>query len=118
MSDEKPLHVRVAQALGWKNFHLCDGTESLWIANDPDTHPEYIPRYDLEWSATGPLIEKYKISVVYRNNRNDEYHWWADSGYYESGGWDGSSADASEDGDTPLIAVCNLILALKEAGKL
>ena len=76
-----------------------------------------IVRYDKDWLMTGPLIEKYKIhlgeSREYESNAISREYWLA-------GTWE---SDETEDyllgkGGTPLIAVCELILALKKAGKL
>lgn len=129
-APEKPLHVRVAEALGYRWWRssasgrrclyapgrnpewmqtLADGTEDV-VTDVPDG--ALCPRYDTDWSATGPLIEKYHMAVWYvpsivgagewRAQREDE----------------GLAADGSLTGPAPLIAVCNLLLALKEAGKL
>ena len=89
-----PLHSRVARALN--------------VAPTPrkfdDCHPGYgwTPHYDTDWSATGPLIERYRVSLT---STPDE--WWA-----VRSGFNG------QDGPTPLIAACNLILTLHKAGKL
>jgi len=103
-SPELPLHVQVAQAIGWKNFHPCEGTENLWIANDPDSHPEYVPRYDLEWSATGPLIELMKLAV--EPCPKNPYPWMATR---IGGGYIHHSY-----GETPLIAICRVLLLIDE----
>lgn len=104
--SEKPLHVKVAEALG---TNVED--KSLWGWNY-----EAIPRYDTDWSATGPLIERQRVAVVpwkpvlWRAFRapfigpQDEVYVHEDH------------EEAS--GETPLLAVCNLILALNKAGKL
>jgi hypothetical protein len=98
VSDEKPLHMQVAEALGTVNSQEV-----------PPWH--YVtPRYDTSWSATGPLIEKYEIGIDKRE-----------------AGWCATSVEPDfscvhradpEFADTPLIAVCHLLLALKAAGKL
>ena len=97
MSDEKPLRMQVAHALGWTDLDK-DG----YYRTDA-------PYYDTDWSATGPLIEKYQISLIalqrigkYQASYSTEEH-----GLLET-----------EQGDTPLMAVCNLILTLGKAGKL
>lgn len=70
--------------------------------------------YDTDWSVTGPLIEKFKIGVGVPDNEHliaSCGEWYAISPHnYEDG--------PQEYGETPLIAICRLILALKEAGKL
>jgi hypothetical protein len=70
------------------------------------------PRYDTDWSATGPEIERFKLDV---------WHVPADMPIPGmSLRWRATCerAEGSEEGDTPLIAICNLILALHAAGKL
>lgn len=114
METEKPLHVRVAEALGWSrcpsddmwhppgttcgewtNGHCCEGA----------MFDGAVPRYDTDWSATGPLIERYQISIV--SDGSAVRCWSTDVG-----------AAPLSFGATPLAAVCNLILALAEAGRL
>ncbi len=69
------------------------------------------PRYDADWSATGPLIERLQITLW-----NDCGQWQA--GNLDSADYEGHWLNDANDGDTPLIAVCHLILALHAAGKL
>lgn len=117
---EKPLHVRVAEALGWRELR-CLGNRDSWEGLTPygtphgyrdgepywlrmDDMPERVPRYDTDWSATGPLIEGHDITLF----RTVE-------------GWEARSEAICSPcpfGATPLLAVCNLILALHAAGKL
>jgi hypothetical protein len=120
MTDDKPLHVRVAAALGCKMSlkpHAAaafDPTlEGYWECECPFGEGNYFTRphgccglgifdYSTDWSETGPLIELYSISLAYTPER-----WWAVNPNIRS-----------QEGPTPLIAVCNLILALKETGRL
>lgn len=133
MSEDKPLHVRVAEALGTvlgecENLVDCDGASVCHRCGweDPTWNRSHdsvpcIPRYDTDWSMTGPLIEKYGITLacVKKLMADDpSEHWiaapsfrWLVDGRAELG-MPGSG------GSMPMIAVCNLILALKEAGKL
>lgn len=132
MSD-KPLHVRVAEALGWTNCQLCpDGPDihgrQHWVGDQPVIggvvrQSHCMPEYDTDWAATGPLIEKYRISLsaTYKLFDGDDGlplpgdTWIAsDDRRRAKGGF----PVAMEPGSTPLIAVCNLILALHAAGKL
>ena len=136
MADEKPIHVRVAEALGWPEpeFIAHEG-------NDPNRpiygwrkcyrdHGEYedckhlwhcgledyykAPDYDTEWSETGLLIERLKISVrLSRMPFDPAKPWTAWIGASDVGG-----GEAVSHGATPLLAVCALILALFVAGKL
>lgn len=125
MSEETPLHVRVAEVLGWTwkqsytgacrflcppafdlngahNFdpaHFRDASEAMRICDDGY---RYVPRYDTAWSATGPLIEKYGISL----------HWtiterWAATGPAHTAHW-------REYDESPLVAACRTIIALAE----
>jgi hypothetical protein len=95
--SEKPLHVRVAEAIGWTEVHdtggssMVAGEPNYWRGRPPGERlviPRQawpvVPRYDADWAATGPLIERFNLSLL----RNTE--------------------------DPPLIEVCRRILALKE----
>jgi hypothetical protein len=122
MSD-KPLHVRVAEALGWTDclpfeaWGVVDpehwvGTPPGWTYTVADigksTEP---PRYDTDWSATGPLIERLGIHI--EPDACHEPEWLA---FVLHGDEQFSVSEATQ--PTPLLAVCHCILALKEAGKL
>lgn len=143
MEQEKPLHARVAEALGWRAWQSKHGH---WIVThgegadepgetceagfhmrrdkfDPQTGERlpgrqwwdecgHVPRYDTDWSATGPLIEKYKLCVdISPEGANPTLAWVVIKPRTR---WDYKCGY----GPTPLIAACNLILALAEAGKL
>ena len=116
---DKPLHVAVAEALGWEPW-TPPTSKSLWgdipelLAKVGFTHIRpgaglgVIPRYDTDWAATGPLIERFGLTVA----PHDLQPWVA---------FDGPGINAAgftTYARTPLLAVCHLILALKEAGKL
>lgn len=144
---ERPLHVRVAEALesgldiriGYpQNIQTIQEGGSLpapggaplpvwyivWTPKSGDGHdcvyqmegepcecrPQWnrVPRYDTDWSATGPLIERLGIQIMNLELKVMPTMW---------------SAALSSDhnwalGQTPLVAVCALILALAAAGKL
>lgn len=127
---EKPLHVRVAEALGCAPKMRLGGR--VWDCeckeNDHAEHKlhddchdgeglncdEYLlARYDTDWSATGPLIEKYDVWLQPCEDHRT-------TPGVACRGWVAVNGDISEEGAgaTPLEAVCNLILALKAAGKL
>jgi len=119
MSEDKPLHVRVAEALGCSpRFDgvvwccTCRAGEHVGSEQYNTLSTSELNYYDTDWSATGPLIEKYQIGF-YPAGLGTWAAEWRD-GRYENG--IGDSYSKAE--DTPLLAVCNLILALKEAGKL
>jgi hypothetical protein len=112
MSD-KPLHVRVAEALG----SMVRLQEGWWERLDGAIWTAAIPRYDTDWSATGPLIEKYGITVTPGSCLGQFKSPWVAARDFvaECDGW---ASDEDADGPTPLLAACNLLLALKAAGKL
>lgn len=131
---DKPLHVRVAEALGWTEVHFDDdATRKAEMSEAPATNAwqgmppgsDYfvrIPDFSTDWKATGPLIERFGIRLFVLAGTQG----WA-TGYAINR--DGSLSLPGEyafdvmhpemvPGATPLLAVCNLILALAEAGKL
>lgn len=114
MTEDKPLHVQVAEALGWTDMKPR-ADDGLWGGKAPDVSWEWTspPRYDTDWAATGPLIEKYGFQIW----RNGEGVWEAQGSQYKDGEHVPGSFRAIN-GPTPLEAVCHLILALKAAGKL
>jgi hypothetical protein len=131
LSEDKPLHVRVAEALGCKPYRATPGPDS-WRCGCQQSptalnfkphgwgDTEYIARYDTDWSATGPLVEKYGIEVVTMwpgDAGQDGFCWSAQTGA-DARSPDPKASARYADGSTPLIAVCNLILKLAEAGKL
>lgn len=151
MSDAiKPLHVQVAEAIGWSAWQSKHGH---WIVTDPDggSHEDGFffpvakydsetgerlrprqwwdevdsPRYDTDWSATGPLIERLKLLIAktewpYGHPLDGQTCWMAATGFGGTHGehWIDDGINKPAYGATPLIAICNLILALKAAGKL
>ena len=123
MADEKPLHVRVAEALGlptepsqhaWdeaaEGYRACTRCNQSAGWNSPE--PEWCAsRYDTDWSATGPLIERLRIAltpipyggrILWRAHPHD----FGDKTYLDVQHY------------TPLEAVCLAILALADAGRL
>ena len=123
MPDDKPLHVHVAEALGWTDCRYKAGGVLLpdnlvlgkrWVGWPPGEVPivgkprpcSPVTDYDTSWEATGPLIEKYRIDLVEGLSSAPGHDWRAE--------W----PEIYADGPTPLIATCRLIIALKEAGKL
>ncbi len=80
------------------------------------------PDFEHDWSAIGPLIEKHEIHLepFYHWTKNRENEWvrvtsWCASTHRPNLDW---KDDLAANGSTPILAVCNLILALVEAGKL
>ena len=122
---DKPLHVRVAEALGWdtspdlhhrdeasEGCSACTRCGAVMGWNEP-LPALCVPRYDTDWSATGPLIERFGLSVRLSANPYRPSEPWT--------AWAGAS-DMGESpvahGATPLLALCHLVLALHAAGKL
>lgn len=118
MAEDKPLHVRVAEALGCLVLTKADSAMRYRCGCDDGEHQgttwDAVLRYDTEWSATGPLIERYSFHVQPMPPTFTAQPWGAFLAHI-----DGASSVVGDGyGPTPLIAVCNLILALHEAGKL
>lgn len=124
------LNVQVAEALGWEWWRSKDtgrrclyapGRHPSWMTTRADMSEElvsdwedyrarHIPRYDTDWSATGPLIERLRLWVQPCDHDGKPSHWVSYS--------DLDDFDAEPIGPTPLVAVCLLILSLHAAGKL
>lgn len=125
MTEEMPLHVRVALALGyvWAK-HLpdvdslhpgarfvtrkvnqwsepADGSEPLAVVGDKPAWAD-VPRFDTDWAATGPLIERLGISVRKVHPSYEKSH----------GRWEAEVGAVAVYGETALLAVCELILKL------
>ena len=138
--DEKPLHARVAEALGWTNIRFGDpfpgmsgyggaGYEDTWLGTPSDAIMRVndmvgdnwkrpggvtIRRYDTDWRSTGPLIKRYGIALYHSGPG-----WSAFAGEVEDYGSERYLRGGTHEyGTEPLLAVCNLILALHAAGKL
>jgi len=137
MSDDKPLHIQVAEALGWTNVGEVPVppfvTEPHWLGDPPSwvkstaisaidhetgtvtltRGTQTVPRYDTDWSATGPLIEKYNLGVgrVAVDGQYPRFTPWRAAVCLPG-------IVFSIEHAQPLVAVCNLILALHTSGKL
>lgn len=119
--DEKPLHVRVAEVLTGGTAKPYPQFKDGWCIEFPEDAEGWrsmrtAPRYDTDWAATGPLIERFQINLTSIVGGT----WEAEgcpcpevlSGHGCVHGW------MDEGGPTPLIAACRLLLALHAAGKL
>jgi hypothetical protein len=146
--SEKPLDVRVAEALTGTQAVLWHWSEKYqkpvlgpnptgktpgaWAlpvcVRDPgffvEGYPGMLfdaPSYHDDWASTGPLILRYGISLALHHRPPTEWVAFVNTIGLAWGedcfGLDGY-ADDFEYGPTPLVAVCNLILSLKAAGKL
>lgn len=126
LSETKPLHVQVAEALGlpdvgwyyresWENTRWVKGEPGtigptggggwycIWDENEGGPRRS-VPRYDTDWSSTGPLIERFGITLTHDSGAGP---WIAEVPGVE---WYPES--------TPLLAVCRCILELHASGKL
>lgn len=117
---EKPLHVQVAEALGWEElaYEETEGLEMDWQGNQPSREGAGIavrfvsmmrvpvPRYDTDWSATGPLIVRFGLGLQAPELPGRPW------GCYDV------HTDVTWHRKEPLLAVCAAILGLKAAGKL
>lgn len=147
VTDEKPLHVRVAEALG-DNLGPCPANaiedalesgrgDSGWICNNcgfeggyvkdgPQSYEHNRPArdYDTNWCATGPLISRYGITLLRNEYSGPPQHYpklevpeWS-AVYGYYENYDGWGAiDWERDAD-PLVAVCSLVVKLAEAWRL
>ena len=126
---EKPLHVQVAEALGCKpellTLHAgppiwsCPCAGASHGLKPDELSDEYgndstIARYDTDWSATGPLIEKYELALGQTGMDDPKPTWVA----WWPGSCDVDTCSVDAPADTPLLAACHLLLSLKAAGKL
>lgn len=127
MKSEKPLHVRVAEALGCKPVQATDPEArrrheesgmwgACWCANGGDDKGPHsasgvptteLARYDTDWAATGPLIERYYINL----ESLGEHGW-------EASNYPGGLSILRVTDTTPLLAACKLILYMKADGTL
>jgi hypothetical protein len=67
--SEKPLHVRVAEALGYEpasHPNLAPGEWWVMPDHDPDGsgYTCELPRYDTDWSAIGPEVKRLGIHII------------------------------------------------------
>ena len=140
---QKPLHVLVAEAIGYRWLVRAHADSSLpprarFLANPrdaerliamrhsrPATGDEptaygldekalgmrlpAVPRFDIDWSATGPLIERLHIGLRHLDPR--EYRDLPAAGYW-CAEWPFEFIMAYTYAATPLIAACEAIVAM------
>ena len=124
MSTEHPLHVQVAEALGWTEIRkqqdgMAHEITGAWIGTEPHGGLTLVvPQYDRSWCSVGPLVQRFEISIIRENpvdyKEDPEWEAWYDTRLYV----DGYTPGASERGATPCKAVAKLIVLLKKEGKL
>lgn len=118
VSGDKPLHVRVAEALGWTCLGHDGFNPDLWRGCPPSEKPHppcvvftyaggYLADYERDWSATGPLIERLGIGL-YRHQSGP--FWWVAQPPEK---WHDEEPEIPYHfgGRTPLLAVCELLVA-------
>jgi hypothetical protein len=122
--EDKPLHVRVAQVLGWTMIEHVDGLWRGLSPHDPRLGKIHcmIARYDTNWGATGPLIERHGINLE-RVSTEEGTLWRASKAFGEAAGHQQAEEVIEEEslhatGNIPLAAVCDLLLVLAVHGKL
>jgi hypothetical protein len=121
MTEEPELYVQVAEALGWTDVQPCgnimlpdssfyDGRPpgAAVIIGSPQEGRCIVPRYDIDWSATGPILERLRLGLIPLIAPHVGFT---------------ASCHTEDDllfeyGATPLIAACNLLLELKKDEKL
>jgi hypothetical protein len=105
MSDSRPLHVQVAEAIGWTVIREGD-TPGEWWGNAPGSGLMLIPRYDSSWCSCGALTERFKIGVTW-----DHEQWIAQHATEEG-------HDQYAGGERPTEAIAKLVVHLSKEGKL
>lgn len=129
MSNEIPLHAQVALALGytWRAVNrgmLCrflsppDPEKLAWSSPADGDEPiavdayRWIPKFTTDWSATGPLLLKFRIGIDPTIKTSDPaqpgQNWVARE----------PVSKLFEIDSDPLVAACRLLLKLHAAGKL
>jgi hypothetical protein len=114
VSAPKPLNVRVAAALGWKEFRQDLAGRWMGIMPRPE-YPhgpdimDYVPPFGEDtpdgWACTGPLISRFHICLTTNGIGRNE--WAADEGTFPM-----------VHAEAPLIAVCNYVLNRAQSGRL
>jgi len=108
------------EAVWYIREHLKADHDCVWAWDNESckcrkTWLTRIPRYDTDWSATGPLIQQYGINLERAQAARP------DGSPYSAWRWakpEDEIPPKKQWGDTPLIAICNFILAISAAGKL
>lgn len=121
----KPLHFMVAEALGWtKVIRMDDGWECgippggvnyRLLGRDLGKHVA-VPQYDTDWAATGPLVERFEISIMREKWKND---WgWTVQMLVHNNPKIRSRTYSTLPGETLLQGICKIIVNAHEAGQL
>ncbi len=129
MTDE-PIHVQVAHKLGWTHVHAkgsggkCPDNDYKFGCGDIllagvryagrapenmlvgcyEARHDPLPEFDKDWASLGPIIERLGITVAPVGAQ-----FWGSHGKWHAG-----HRDEIHYSDTPLLAVCALLLALPD----
>jgi hypothetical protein len=122
---EKPLHVRVAEVVGWTKCAFTGPIQHFYnVAAGEIDHREWtgvspyvadrdyrcpVWRYDKSWDVTGPLKEKYGITVIPDYTPDAKFTAFTQ---FEFIPYEGASYKDREDGETELLAICHLVEAI------
>lgn len=98
--SNKPLSIEVAEAIGWTD--IKQGEYGKWFGTYAGSTLQ-VPAYDRSWCSLGPLISRYKITLLFEPD------------LYQA--WDLDRILFEEDKD-PVTAAARLIVTLKKEGKL
>lgn len=134
--SEKPLHVKVAEALGCPARGCVGGRSDFpkWVcgceygAHGSDVLIDgcwSVKRYDTDWSAAGPLIDRFGIGLQrYGLGATEASRKAWPNGHWSAIGFPVLGGELSAPGQTAILAVCDLIVTafaelggLKEAGE-
>lgn len=109
-----PLQIRVAEALGWFNIEKPNpmNLANEYIGYPPHTqiigHKQPVPKFNEDWAAVGPLIEKFKIDLwhlpqfIRDLSIHPEIEWRATC----------EQTHHCMEGKTPFEAICKLVLLI------
>lgn len=137
MSD-KPLHVRVAEKIGWTQLHargdhMCPSRRTghdarcgditlagiRYAGRKPggmivgyDGCHDDVPEFDADWAAIGPEITRLGLTLA--RYGSTEWQWGASYAERDWGEPSGVRFSMERFAETPLEAVCALILALPD----
>jgi hypothetical protein len=104
MSIDSPLHVQVAEALGWTE--ISEDGEKWWGREPYGKIRMTIPRYDTSWCSAGAILERFKFGIMW-----DHGQWIAQ--YMTDEGH-----DQYQGGEKPTEAISRLVVHLYKEGKL
>jgi len=135
--SERPLHVRVAEALGWTGHFESEATggggDRLWFGRPPgeldprlypNDRPHYnyvIPRFDTDGNHTVGLIDEWELDIEHTGGAKPGLVFISGLAHCPTGlpgdePYGGAWLAIEAEGPTTLIAVCNWLLAAEAKG--